>query len=124
MPSGPERPSRVTRNPERLRCEARALGERVWAFRRAAGWTLEETAERAGLDWKHLQKLEAGSLNFTFGTLVRLADGFQKPLYEFFRPLESAPAEPHQRLPGRPRTRAEGADKPRIRGPRTKGKRS
>ncbi len=79
-----ERPSRIHRATARFRREAEALGQRVRAFRHAAGWTLVETGKRCHLDWKHLQKVEAGQLNFTFVTLLRLALGFRKPLQEFF----------------------------------------
>jgi transcriptional regulator with XRE-family HTH domain len=80
------RPSRVHRETSRFKREARALGARVRALRHAAGWTLAQTAERCDLDWKHLQKVEAGTLNFTFVTLVRLAVGFRKSVSTFFRP--------------------------------------
>jgi transcriptional regulator with XRE-family HTH domain len=35
--------------------------------------TLEEIAHRATLHWRHWQKVEAGEVNLTLATLVRLA---------------------------------------------------
>lgn len=86
----PERPSQTHRGTSRFKKEQRALGARVRAFRHAADWTLEEAAERSDIDWKHLQKIEAGTLNVTLVTLVRLAVGFRQPLHAFFAPSEAA----------------------------------
>ncbi len=41
---------------------------------RALGLTLAAAAERAGMDWRHWQKVEAGEVNVTLRTLVRLAE--------------------------------------------------
>lgn len=70
-------------------------------MRQAADWTLETAAEHCDLDWRYLQKIEAGSLNFTFVTLVRLSVGFDLPLQELFSPREGA--APIPRRAGRPR---------------------
>jgi transcriptional regulator with XRE-family HTH domain len=86
----PQRPSQAHRTTARFRKEQRALGARVRSLRHAADWTLEETGERCDIDWKHLQKIEAGTLNVTLVTLVRLAVGFRQPLYAFFAPNETA----------------------------------
>ena len=86
----PQRPSQAHRTTARFRKEQRALGARVRALRHAADWTLEETGERCDIDWKHLQKIEAGTLNVTLVTLVRLAVGFRQPLQAFFVPNEAA----------------------------------
>lgn len=40
------------------------------------GWTQEEAADRAGLNARHYQKLEEGSVNATLRTLERLGDAF------------------------------------------------
>jgi transcriptional regulator with XRE-family HTH domain len=47
----------------------------VRALRQAKGWTLEEAAEKGDLDLKHWQKIEAGTVNVTLVTLVRIAEG-------------------------------------------------
>lgn len=86
----PQRPSQAHRSTARFKKEQRALGARLRALRHAAEWTLEEAAERCDVDWKHLQKIEAGALNVTLVTLVRLAVGFRQPLHAFFAPSETA----------------------------------
>jgi transcriptional regulator with XRE-family HTH domain len=86
MPEGKveERSSRVHKRSARYLREAKALGLRIRALREAQGWTLEKAAERCDLDLKHLQKIEAGMLNVTLVTLVRVAVGFREPLSSFF----------------------------------------
>jgi transcriptional regulator with XRE-family HTH domain len=88
-PTTDERSSRVHKRGTRYLREAKALGLRIRALRRAAGWTLEEAAERCDLDLKHLQKIEAGQLNVTLVTLVRLAGGLRVPVGTLF---ERAPS--------------------------------
>jgi transcriptional regulator with XRE-family HTH domain len=94
--TGEARPSRLFRQSKRFRAEARAFGARVRDLRHGRGWTLETAAERALLDLKHFQKIEAGTINVTLVTLVRLAAGFGVPLSELFSTSSS---------PGRPRRR-------------------
>ena len=88
----PERPSQTHRATSRFKKEQRALGARVRALRHAADWTLEEAAERSDIDWKHFQKIEAGMLNVTLVTLVRLSVGFRQPLHAFFAPNDAPKA--------------------------------
>lgn len=57
---------------------------RVRELREARGWTLERAAEAMDLDLKHLQKVEAGKLNVTLVTLVRIASGFGDSLSSLF----------------------------------------
>jgi transcriptional regulator with XRE-family HTH domain len=70
-----ERSSRRFKGPARYARRLRTLGLIVRAARQSKGWTLEQAAARMNLDFKHLQKIEAGTLNVTFVTLLRLADG-------------------------------------------------
>lgn len=49
------------------------LAARVRACRRELGFTQEELADRAGLNSRHVQKVEAGELNVTISTLSALA---------------------------------------------------
>jgi transcriptional regulator with XRE-family HTH domain len=86
-----ERPSRVHRETARFKKELKIFGQRVRALREEQGWTLEKAAERCDLDLKHLQKIEAGQLNVTFVTLVRLAVGFRTPMSALFPPQEAKP---------------------------------
>lgn len=78
------RSSQVHRETPRFKKEQKALGKRVRELREAEGWTLEEAEDKCDVDWKHLQKIEAGLLNVTLVTLVRLSVGFRKPLEAFF----------------------------------------
>ncbi len=83
-------PSRAYRETARYKREVRALGLRVRTFRDALDWTLEQAAERCDLDLKHLQKIEAGTLNVTLVTLVRISAGLRQPLQALFAPREEA----------------------------------
>lgn len=83
-PKTEERSSRVHKGTARYAREAKALGLRLRGLREAAGWTLEQTAERCDLDLKHLQKIESGQLNVTLVTLVRLSLGFRQPIAALF----------------------------------------
>lgn len=71
-----ERPSRAFRRTRRYKSSAAAIGAEVRALRMAAAWTLEKAAERMGLDFRHLQQIEAGTVNVTLVTIVRIADAF------------------------------------------------
>lgn len=84
------RASQVARQTARYRTEAKALGARVRQLRQARKWTLEQAAEAANMDLKHLQKVEAGKLNVTLVTLVRLAEGFDVPVAALFRRARKA----------------------------------
>ena len=79
------RASQVARQTPRFHAEVKALGLRVRQLRLARKWTLEGAAEATNLDLKHLQKIEAGKLNVTLVTLVRLAEGFGEPVASLFR---------------------------------------
>lgn len=81
----PRRLSQVAKDSPRYSAELRALGERVRALRSAKKWTLEQAAEAMNLDLKHLQKIEAGLINVTMVTLVRIAEGLDEPLSALFR---------------------------------------
>lgn len=50
------------------------LAGNVRSAREAAGLTLEEAAHRAGVHWRHWQKVEAAEVNATLKTLARLAE--------------------------------------------------
>lgn len=87
--------SRIRPKTARFRREARALGNRVRALREAQGWTLERAAEKMDVDWKHLQKLEAGAINVTLATLVRVAAGLRCPISTLFSEAEQPVANRH-----------------------------
>jgi transcriptional regulator with XRE-family HTH domain len=65
------------------------LGRRINELRGAAGLTQEQLAERVAIDAKDLQKIEAGEVNITFRTLVRLAAGLGCTLAELVAPPTS-----------------------------------
>jgi transcriptional regulator with XRE-family HTH domain len=70
----------------------------VRRIRIARGWTLEEAAEASDMDPTQLAKIEAGTINVTLVTLVRIADGFSVDLQALFSArLYSRP----RRAPGR-----------------------
>jgi len=79
-----ERSSRRHRKTERYLREVRSLGERVRRLRRRRRWTLEQAAEQMDLEFKHLQKIEAGTVNVTMVTLVRIAAGLDVPVRALF----------------------------------------
>lgn len=43
-------------------------------MRNGAALTLKKASERAEMHWRHWQKIEAGEVNVTLQTLVRLGD--------------------------------------------------
>ncbi len=87
---GDDRPSRQVRKTARFAEETRRLGERVRALRQEHGWTLEQAAEAMQLDLKHLQKVEAGLVNVTLVTIVRIADGLGITTQELFGEMKPA----------------------------------
>lgn len=86
-----ERASQVYKRSKRYLTEVTNLGTNVRALRQKKKLTLEAAAERMSLDLKHLQKVEAGALNTTMVTLVRLAEGLEVPLAELFRAPKKRP---------------------------------
>jgi transcriptional regulator with XRE-family HTH domain len=51
----------------------RELGMRIRAARNLVGRTQEDTAAKAGIDYKRYQNVELGLVNVTMKTLVRIA---------------------------------------------------
>lgn len=87
-----QRASQLARQSPRFAAEAKALGVRVRELRQVRTWTLEKAAEAMNLDLKHLQKIEAGTLNVTLVTLVRIAEGLEEPISSLFhRPVRKKP---------------------------------
>jgi transcriptional regulator with XRE-family HTH domain len=74
------------------------LGRRVREVRTGRGWTQEAAAERLGIDVRELQRIEAGRVNLTLHTLLRLARVLGAPVRELF----DAPKSRAPRKPGRP----------------------
>ena len=53
------------------------LGERIRSLRRAAGWSLDEASDRAGISRSSLFKIEKGKMSPTFDAMLKIAKGFQ-----------------------------------------------
>lgn len=71
------------------------MGARARSLRLAAGLTLEQVAGAAEGDFRHLQRIEAGQINVTLATLLRLARALGVPAH---RLLGSEPAEDEEPL--------------------------
>ncbi len=62
-----------------------AFRQRLKELRAARGWTQEELAEHADLNYKHYQEIERGAKQeVRFSTLSKIADAFRLPIYELF----------------------------------------
>ena len=60
------------------------LSARVKAIRERRGWSVSETARRAGVSVSMLWKVENGQTELTYSKLVKLAAGLQVPIGELF----------------------------------------
>lgn len=76
----------------------RDLGHRMRELRIERGWTQEVAAERLGVGVRELQRIEAGRVNLTLRSLVRIARALAVPL----RSLFDAPETRATRTVGRP----------------------
>ncbi len=79
-----ERHSTAFRRTRRYRQAAKELGSKIRSVRQEKGWTLEMAAAKTGLDFRHLQRIEAGGMNPTFATLLRIIDAFQVSALRIF----------------------------------------
>ena len=86
MPRAPKErwSSRTYRSTATYKKNVAALGKQIRKLRQARGWTLEQAAEAMSMDATQLAKIEAGSLNVTLVTLVRIADGLDVKLAALF----------------------------------------
>lgn len=62
-----------------------AIGANIRRAREAAGLTQEEAAHRARIDYKRWQRVEAGAVNCTIRTLVRVADALSVSVWDLLR---------------------------------------
>ena len=60
------------------------IAVRIRLFRSCRGLSQEALAQRSGLSTRHLQKLEAGQLNVTIGSLVKLAIALEVDISQMF----------------------------------------
>jgi transcriptional regulator with XRE-family HTH domain len=70
---------------------AEAIGARVKRRRRARGWTLDQLAAAARLSRRMIVSVEAGAVNPSVGTLLRLADALGTGLPRLVAPPEPKP---------------------------------
>lgn len=103
MPRRPveESPSRIYKKSKKYQSVADQLGLGIKELRESKGWTQEKASEAMHIDLKHLQKIEAGMVNVTLVTLVRIAEGFTIDIASLFHPQTKAVPEavpPHTRL--------------------------
>lgn len=59
-----------------------AIGRRIQELREEQDVTQEELAELSGIDYKRVQRIEAGAVNATLRTLVRIARALQAQLID------------------------------------------
>ncbi len=64
--------------------EKAMLSSRVKTLRERRGWSIAETARRAGVSASMLWKVENGQTTLTYGKLAKLADGLEVPIGELF----------------------------------------
>lgn len=62
--------ARLTLPERRLR---QKIASNVRQLREGSGLTLEAAAHNAGMHWRHWQKVEAGEVNVTIASLVKVA---------------------------------------------------
>lgn len=86
----------------------RHLAANLARLRARRGWSQQKVADEAGLDLKHVQKLEYGALNPSLLTLVRLAQAFDVGLG---RLVATTKASVPKRPVGRPRASSPTARK-------------
>jgi predicted transcriptional regulator len=55
----------------------RVLSANVYRLRCSAELTQQAAAERAGIHWRHWQKIEAGEVNPTLSSLVKIANALR-----------------------------------------------
>ncbi|MEE9200458.1 MAG: helix-turn-helix transcriptional regulator [Candidatus Brocadiales bacterium] len=58
------------------------MGRRLRQLRKHAGWTQEEVATRARMDWKDYGMIERGELNVTLNTLEKLGGALRVEAYK------------------------------------------
>lgn len=65
------------------------LAGNVRRLREKMEWTQEQAADAIGIASRHFQKIEAGDVNVTVATLVRVAKAFKVPVKALFEEGEA-----------------------------------
>jgi transcriptional regulator with XRE-family HTH domain len=81
--------------------EKTLLSARVKTLRERRGWTIAETARRAGVSVSMLWKVENGQTTLTYGKLASLAAGLEVPVAELFANPAPAMRKGGRRVVGR-----------------------
>lgn len=76
----------------------RNVGLRIVELRRAKKITQEKLAERISMDTRDLRRIEAGQVNVTIDTMVKIAGALEVRTAELFQATSAKP----DRRPGRP----------------------
>ena len=114
-----ERPSRTFRGSTRFLSEAKRLGFRVRGFRERRALTLDRASSLAEIDLAHWQKIEAGAVNVTLATILRVADALGIGLDELFAPTTASRSAATVAAPALPNpTRGAAKSTPAKRPPR------
>jgi transcriptional regulator with XRE-family HTH domain len=79
-----QRLSKATRDIRAYSQELRRFGLNVRRQRHVSKLTIEQAAEKTQMDPTHLAKIEAGTVNVSFVTLVRISKGLGIPLFALF----------------------------------------
>lgn len=58
------------------------FGEKVQAARRLQGLSLEDLAERSGMNWSYIAQIERGERNISIDNMAALAAALELPLRE------------------------------------------
>ena len=66
----------------------RLLAGNVRRLRESLKWTQEQAAEASGIAVRHFQKIEAGDVNVTVATLVRVAKALRVPVKALFEEMK------------------------------------
>ena len=69
------------------------VGRKIRQFRRKAGLTIEELADRAQIHPNYLGDIERGRRNPALENLEKIAKGLNQPLSEVFSSIELAPPQ-------------------------------
>ncbi len=70
----------------KIKAARRLLARNVRSLREGLKLTMEGASERAGMNWRHWQKVEAGEVNPTLATLVKLAHALNVDVVALFAP--------------------------------------
>jgi transcriptional regulator with XRE-family HTH domain len=90
----------------------RLIGRRIAALRIQRGVTQEALAEQSDVDARYIQRIEAGEVNLTLETLVRIANVLRVAVADVFVAANAPVAATRTRTPAPPALRnAKGRSK-------------